>query len=91
MTVISSNRNSSSVVIGGIYRHFKGSLCHVIRVATHSETGEKFVIYDCTGEGNHPAGVYARPLDMFLSGVDRRKYPDAQQSLRFEFTGVIDV
>ena len=29
-------------------------------------------------------GLWVRPLDMFLSPVDREKYPDAGQTYRFE-------
>lgn len=69
------------------WRHFKGMTAFVITVAEHSETGEKFVIYRCTGnkgKTNHKDGVYARPLDMFLSEVDHEKYPDVTQKYRFE-------
>jgi Uncharacterized protein conserved in bacteria len=32
-------------VIGGKYRHFKNKLYQLLAVATHSETHEKYIVY----------------------------------------------
>ena len=78
---------SRQIQIGGAYRHFKGFTAKIITIATHTETGESLVVYECSGKGvngNHKDGIYARPLEMFLSEVDHDKYPDVGQKYRFE-------
>lgn len=55
----------------GKYKHFKGNEYVVMDVGTHTETGEKLVIYyDCTD----PSKIWVRPLDMFIERVDRDEY-----------------
>ncbi len=65
---------------GQVYRHFKGNIYRIITLAEHSETGERLVIYKRDDEDEKS---YARPLDMFMSEVDKRKYPDVRDKYRF--------
>ncbi len=74
--------------IHGIYRHFKGDYYIVEDVATHSETREKYVVYRALyGEPN----LYIRPYDMFLSKVDKEKYPNVKQEYRFQLQHIESV
>ncbi len=64
-----------------IYRHFKGNIYQIITLARHSETGMKMVVYQ---QLYAPYEVYVRPLEMFMSRIDTRKYPNEKQMHRFE-------
>lgn len=67
--------------IGRVYRHFKGDLLSGGGRCQRFRNGEPFVVYrKLYGDG----GLWLRPLAMFLSPVDRAKYPDAAQEYRFE-------
>lgn len=75
---------------GDIVQHFKREfvdrdtkeyLYEIICKAHHSETDEMLMVYKALYP---PYKVCARPLDMFLSTVDREKYPDVTQKFRFE-------
>ncbi len=66
------------IEIGKKYKHFKGTIYTVIAIAKNTETLEELVIY------KHDNDVWARPLDMFISKVDKEKYPNVNQEYRFE-------
>ena len=67
--------------IHAVYRHFKGNRYYVEGVARDSETGEEMVVYrQLYGD----RALWVRPKSMFLSEVDREKYPNAPQKYRFE-------
>ena len=71
----------------GIYKHFKGDYYLVEDVATHSETREKYVVYRRLYGKNE---LIIRPLEMFLTKVDRTKYPNVEQEYRFELQDIKD-
>lgn len=65
---------------GEIYRHFKGNLYEIVIIARDSETLEEKVVYKEV-EGD---SAYVRSLPMFVSLVDKEKYPNVTQDFRFE-------
>ncbi|MBE5924733.1 MAG: DUF1653 domain-containing protein [Lachnospiraceae bacterium] len=78
---------------GDIVRHFKREtlnqeqldanmyLYKIVGIAEHSETKEKLMVYQALYDKEF---MCARPLDMFLSEVDKEKYPNIKQKYRFE-------
>lgn len=82
---------SRKVSIGEVYAHFKRELYNIPKIsneylyciqdiAQHTETGEALVIYKALYP---PYTTYARPLVMFLSKTDKKKYPTVKQEYRF--------
>ena len=71
------------VLIGRVYRHYKGDYYIVESIAIHSETGEKMVIY----RGLYEDGkVYARPYDMFIEKTNK-----GNQEYRFQLQEIDSV
>ncbi len=75
---------------GQIVRHFKREtadpdgrdyLYEIVGEAEDTETGKKLMVYRAM---YGTCGLYARPLEMFLSEVDHSKYPAIHQKYRFE-------
>ena len=68
-------------MVGRRYNHFKGRTYIVNDIAVHTESDEIMVIYKCFVD---PFVTWCRPLSMFTSDVDRKKYPHVKQKKRFE-------
>lgn len=77
---------------GDIVKHFKrdevkdaGTSNMLYRIlymnVMHTETKEPMVVYQALYA---PYKVFTRPQEMFLSEVDREKYPDVKQKYRLE-------
>lgn len=67
----------------GIYKHYKGKLYQVFHVATHSESEEKLVVYQCL-YGDY--SIWVRPYDMFIETV---QLEDGNIVPRFEFVNAV--
>ncbi len=73
------------VIKNRVYRHFKGDYYLVLDLVINSETDEEMVLYQALyGEGKR----YVRPLEMFISEVDKTKYPSVKQKYRFELQDI---
>ena len=76
------------VIVGRIYKHFKGDYYLVEDIVIHSETKEKMVLYRAL----YANGLrYVRPYEMFKEKVDKVKYPNVKQEYRFELQNIESV
>lgn len=66
------------IIPGKKFRHFKGDIVTIITIAIDSETLEEKVVYE------HNNKIWVRDKEMFLSKVDKEKYPEVEQTYRFE-------
>ncbi len=68
------------VLIGRIYKHYKGNYYITLELALNTETEEQMVIYKALyGEGK----VFARPLTSFTEKVEGKN-----QEYRFELQNI---
>ena len=75
------------IKVGKKYKHFKGHIVEVIAIGYDSESFNeenpdlsRLVVYKHYPDNQ----VWVRPYDMFNSLVDKDKYPDVEQTYRFE-------
>ena len=60
-------KKKTKSITPGIYRHYKDKYYEVFGSATHTETGEEFVVYKSLyGDFN----TWVRPCEMFLEHVE---------------------
>ena len=64
------------VLVGRVYKHFKGNYYLVVGTALNTETEEQMVIYKALYEDGQ---VFARPINSFTEKVERNN-----QTYRFE-------
>ena len=76
------NFDKDKVIVGRVYKHFKGNILLVIAVSRNTERiNDVSVVYEC-----EDGRIWNRPYNMFVSKVDKKKYPNAKQEYRFELT-----
>lgn len=59
-----------------LYYYYK-----IIGTGFYTQTNELVMIYEAL---YWPHSIFVRPYDMFMSEVDKEKYPDIKQKYRFE-------
>ena len=86
--------------VGDIVRHFKWNTLpdgdkrrniykyKILAFATHTETKEKMVVYQALYSDSMMGinfDIFVRPYDMFMSEVDKNKYPELYTVQRYRF------
>ncbi len=68
-----------------VVKHFKGGYYQIITMyALDSEdTSKRYVVYQSLENKQ----IWVRNYDMFMSKVDKEKYPNVKQEYRFEVVG----
>lgn len=82
---------------GVVVKHFKREtidttkntneyLYKIIAIGTGTEDKERYVVYEAlySNDAITLGQVFIRPYWMFMSGVDKVKYPEIKQNWRFE-------
>lgn len=76
------NFDKDKVIVGRVYKHFKGNKVLVLAISRNTERiNDVSVVYEC-----EDGRIWNRPYNMFVSKVDKKKYPNAKQEYRFELT-----
>ena len=70
------------ILDGDLVVHFKGKYYEVLSTNAHysEDHSLRLVVYKSRDTGD----IWVRPYDMFMSKVDKIKYPEADQEYRFE-------
>jgi hypothetical protein len=66
----------------GYYRHYKGKMYRVLFTAVHTETKERYVVYEAQDE-NAPVKYWVRPETMFSETVTVK----GKRIARFQYVG----
>lgn len=70
---------------GEMWQHFKGNVVEIIGLSEDTEWNTYSVVYKLAySPAEYEGRLFHRPFNMFMSEVDREKYPDAKQKYRFE-------
>ena len=69
------------VIVGQVYKHFKGKMYKVLNIGYSADNLEKMVIYQALYDDNK---IWVRNYDEYNSYVDKNKYHNITHKYRFE-------